>query len=240
MGKNAPFYRRYPPRIPFKEQDQRVFISDDPPFVYFRIPKAANTNIVATLYYARHGHLDAPRKEIISYKLATRSPGDLAESEVDLILSATSFSVVRNPYTRFLSAYLNKMNQAHDVRHKVLTALGKPADHEVSIDEFIGYLEDGGIRQDGHWCPQSWLIPIGVRNLTHLGRVETLEADVEAILADIFGRPIAFQNYNGGQSRANDRIADYVTGDRQARIFRLYEEDFDELRYPAALPTVPA
>lgn len=236
MGKSSPFYRRFPPKTRFKELDQRIFISNDPPFVYFRIPKAANTNVIATLYFARHGNLEAPRREILAHKVSGLRPVDLTEDEVDRVLSAPSFSVVRNPYTRFLSAYINKMTRARDVRHKVLAALGKAEGESVSIDEFIGYLEDGGLRDDGHWCPQSWLIPVGARSLTYLGRIESIESDVEKILTGIYGRPIPFQNYNGGRSQSNDQVGMYLTADRKARIYRLYEEDFDELNYPTSLP----
>jgi hypothetical protein len=234
--RETPFYQRFPARQMVGKVDRHVCISDDPAFIYFRISKAANTNVTATLFYARHGHLNVGIDDINAYKLSFRRPSDLSEAEVDGLLDThPSFAVVRNPYARFLSAYLGKIANKTREKEKVAAWLGRELDQPILIEEFLDYLEQGGILRDPHWCRQTDMILIGVGRLRHLVRTESVERDLPPVLAEIFGRPIPFQNFNKRVRHASRRAPDLLSDELLARLHRLYRVDFRELGYPKKL-----
>lgn len=231
-----PFYQRFPARVSVKKLDQRICVSDDPEFVYFRIPKAANTNVIASLYYAVHGNLDVSINVVNQYKMSFRRPSGLSEFEVGSLLSThVSFTVVRNPFARLLSVYLEKLVYGTTLKAPTLERLGKGPDGDISIDEFLEFLEGGGLRKDLHWCRQVDLVPVGIDKLSFVGRVESIAADVGGILSSIFGRPCIFRDFHQRRTNAASRIHEFLTPERQKKIVRLYGEDFEQLAYSTNL-----
>src|SRR5690606_32687066 len=84
-----PFYRRYPPRFPVSVIDFRISIDHAARFCYFRIPKAANTTIIARLYMEQNGlrEVDPSRLPDIKLNGYTR-PSRLSRAEVDRVMSS--------------------------------------------------------------------------------------------------------------------------------------------------------
>lgn len=239
--KRSPFFARYPAKTLLRAVDRRICISDDPPFVYFRIPKAANTNVIATLFYAQHGHLDVSLRTVNAHKTSFRNASSLSADEVDSLLqSHTTFSVVRNPYTRFLSGYLEKLAEKRGPgagpRDKVVHWLDRDPKQPILIDEFLDYLEQGGRGKDPHWMLQSNLIPIGPERLDFIGRIESIGRDVPQILRKVFGRDIPFQTFNRNATSAGRRAPQMLTADHIARLKRIYAEDFERLGYSTVFP----
>lgn len=228
----SPFFRRYPTRLK-AGADSRCALSDEHGFAYFRVPKAANTNVMASIYFAVHGHLDVPFQEWLPYKVSFRRPSSLSEEEVERFFKTyTTFSVVRDPATRTLSAYFNKIARQSREKPIVASRLGRPVEQPISFDEFLAFLEDGGRDLNPHWSRQVDLIPVGVERLDYLGRVENLDDDIAAILSSIFGRPLTLKNFNKHGTEATKRATSQLSADDRDRIYRLYDEDYHQLGYP--------
>lgn len=102
------------------------------------------------------------------------------------------FAIVRNPWDRLTSAYLNKFVKPIDIEQS--SSPGKqvveehyqgknfPVDYSrgITFKEFIEYLLTHKNEEiDGHWQPQSMFI--NQNKFDYLGRIETLDTDFAAI-----------------------------------------------------------
>ncbi|HDS05874.1 MAG TPA: hypothetical protein ENN95_02410, partial [Deltaproteobacteria bacterium] len=106
----APYYKKYPPKLKIESIDKRAMISERFKFAYYRIPKAANSTVIATLHCCEYGEVadSLKMKELKTHTYI--KPSQLNRKKADVLLDDYfKFTVVRNPYARFLSAYLNKI-----------------------------------------------------------------------------------------------------------------------------------
>lgn len=234
--RKTPFYRRFPPAVPVMMLETRCCISHKPPFIYFRIPKAANTTVMATIYEADRGTFDVGETALNEYKESFVRPSSLTAQQVTSLLDThITFSIFRNPYSRLVSAYLDKIAGNKAEKRKVANALGRTPSDRVTFDEFLAYLETGGLRGDAHWAPQVDLVPIGVKALHHHGYVESISEDVQRIISAIFSSPVEMRRFSPRPTNAREKVREFLEGPQRRRVHALYEEDFDRLGYPASL-----
>jgi hypothetical protein len=230
-----PFYRRYPPRFPVSVIDFRISIDHAARFCYFRIPKAANTTIIARLYMEQNGlrEVDPSRLPDIKLNGYTR-PSRLSRAEVDRVMSSYfRFTFVRNPYVRVLSAYFDKIAGRDERRQNMVrNALGRPDGSSISFTDFLDYLEHcGGLGADPHWAPQAHVITVDARSLDFVGKVERLAADLDHVLTRLFGKACGDPgDFTENRTGAAERLG-LLDQAASRRIHRLYEEDFDTFRY---------
>src|SRR5210317_1943901 len=86
----APFYRRFPPRLSPNIVDSRIAVSRDLSYCYFRIPKAANSTIIASLNRASFSGEQPSRYELRLLKTDTYlRPSRLARKDLDRLLQTT-------------------------------------------------------------------------------------------------------------------------------------------------------
>lgn len=161
--------------------------------------------------------------------------------------------MVRDPYSRALSAYLDKVERYIDL-------LGKPfaGDYfqfvtadierfrclrldckrfpEVNFEVFLLWLRDGGVRftNDEHWATQATLLRHPRVTFDFIGRFENFAADSEKLLSMMnCSEPLPSQEkINFPPTRAAERLATYVTPLAQAMIEEIYKEDFEAFGYP--------
>lgn len=215
-----PFYRRFPFSSPvsLRSADRRGCVDFELGIFYNRVPKAANSTVIVNLARERHGE-DIPSR---TAKRLFRRPAELARSEVQQIEDLFRFTFVRNPYTRLLSAYLDKVERKALMRGRA-----------SSFGEFVDYLERGGLYRNLHWAPQHALLLLPTERFEFIGRVEQLEADLAMVLerarGDIRKDPVrsALDNSTG----ASTRVAEYYTPDIRDRVRRLYARDFETFGY---------
>ncbi|MCW8125942.1 sulfotransferase family protein [Microbulbifer halophilus] len=195
-------------------------------FCYFRIPKAANSTAMRTLaHHCGYDIRNDPGGNAAKGRFkALPTPGSLA--------GACTFTVVRNPYSRIVSAWRSKTAVPRMVRKYRLHPAGKPQ-RVYTLLEFLQRLEDDLLMANAHWVPQHELIPLPVESLSHVGKVETLEADLGRIVNDIFGCPLELHTRQSDRQRADDYVRSQLAPAERQLIQRLYARDF-ELFYPDA------
>src|SRR5439155_25103731 len=119
---------------------------------------------------------------------------------------AFTFSFVRNPFTRILSAFLDKIATRTPKFQKILGLDGQA----ISFREFLERLDDGYLMKNVHWAPQSELIPMAPGQLSFLGHVETIEPDLGEVMERIFGPgENRILRRTAGATLAKDRLSEF-------------------------------
>lgn len=240
----SPFYQKYPPLGNIFYLDQCTVVSLKSKFIYSRIPKAANSTVMATIYNAEDGKGVFSRDEMNSLKMGTYPRcHSLSKTDVLSLKEFFIFTVIRNPYTRILSAYrdkirisssFNKYGTRPIIRKQIQKFLKKDANYEISFSEFLDFLEFGnGLDQNYHWSPQVSLLAFPINLYSYIGKFETLEKDLKLITENIFGSEKPIISWNPHSTQVN---IDIVTNPElrevdQQRIRKLYEEDFKTFGY---------
>jgi hypothetical protein len=227
---HAPFYKKYPPRnrAMLAEINQRTVVDRRRGFIYFRIPKAANSTVMVNLAEAdMRGQETSKHVKRAFARVDTLSKQEVAELSSRFFL----FTVVRNPYSRLVSSFLDKIARGKR-SGQVLLALDKPAGADIGFLEFCRYLQRGGVDDDPHWYRQVDLIPCGPAMLNTFGRTENLGEDLSEILRRINGvAPKELTSWAPHQTGANSKLAQFYC-DESLRIVReVYAEDFSAFGY---------
>lgn len=221
----TPFYRRYPYKggISINSADDRGCVDMELGFFYNRIPKAANSTVVTNLALLRFGR-EIPSR---TAKKMFRTPSALQADEVSRFSSLFTFTVVRNPYTRTLSAYLDKVERRALRDNK-----------ESSFRDFLYSLQKGKLYSNAHWAPQSALLLLSDDQLDFIGKVESIDTDLSFIKEKLQGKDPEkpFKSFLNNSTGASRKIASYYDTETAHLVRTLYREDFDTFGYPDRLP----
>ena len=219
-----PFYRRYPYTggLSIGSADARGCLDLALGCFYNRMPKAANSTVTTTLARLREGR-DITSK--VAKKLFD-TPGQLRSDQMAAFDALFKFTVVRNPFTRVLSAYLDKVERPQP------QALGR-----TGFADFISGLERGRLLGNGHWAPQRAMLLIPVERLDFIGRVETLEADLVHVQQRLCpDRAATMKSFLANATGSRDKLAQYYDASLVDRVRRLYQADFETFGYADTSP----
>ncbi len=236
------FYRRYSPftlpfcRTPLNVANSEAVIDIKRKFLYNRIPKSANTTLMAALSEGNKDKENISELQISKrYKKSHRCPSELKRGEFKEMGNIFKFLFVRNPYRRTLSAYLEKIRIDPEKRKKYLKkapGLLKKYGTSPSFYDFCRYLDEGGLYRDRHWAPQTSLLVIPPKEFDFTGRVENIEEDFNTVASRVEalkGRKITARL--GVPTGASDKLLKYYTHNASDIIYRLYREDFETFGY---------
>lgn len=162
------------------------------------------------------------------------------------------FACVRDPYSRILSAYLNKVESRllsgnnfppEDFFLKIVSDIqdfwrdNLPTSEypKISFEVFLLWIRDSNsyFTQDEHWRPQSELLCIDSVNFNFIGRFETLAVDAQHILSEM-NCDIPFpsqKNIKFAPTNANAKIGDYYSPAAINILNEIYAPDFANLNY---------
>jgi dermatan 4-sulfotransferase 1 len=232
-----PVLRNRDRRVPVEWIDSRGAVPPSGRYCYFRIPKCANSTVVRTLsWYDPDLSLDETDFTGGTAKDEFRPLSDVPCLTVrGFTCRRFCFTFVRNPYTRLLSAYLDKMQ--NDRFQWVADRLGKKNVRECSFSEFVSFLENEGLFGNVHWIPQTSLLPVPVDSLALVGSVEALNDGLSSVVNTLFGP----DTWSGSRDREHNRkgalekVRSYYVEDLEARVFALYRKDFEVFGYPRLL-----
>ena len=178
--------------------------------------------------------------------------GDLLAQEETLLLT-----MVRNPFTRVLSAYLDKIARRIDAQKTAerrpdrvfddmvasidayRREMGSAAPEQISFEVFLRWVEAGQSPDcaNEHWAPQSTLIGRWTDRFHGIGRFEAMDRDAPLILQSM-GAAFPFPTQTDVRfpaTDAADRIEQFFTDDAVERVRRIYAADFAAFGYPTTL-----
>ncbi|CAN5675178.1 hypothetical protein BH23PSE1_BH23PSE1_16720 [soil metagenome] len=226
-----PFYRRFPYRGPMGlfKVDPRGAYSPADGFFFNRIPKAANSTVMATL--AAHSRYRRPFGGERDKQRFLR-PSRLLPRDVERIAGGVfAFTFVRDPYRRVLSAFADKIVQRRPQSRRFFAWLGGDDGAPPRFADFLRFLEAGGLLTDAHWAPQCHLMLLPLERLDLVGRVESLETDLAHVLRAVFGTAAGAPVQSGPRTDSHAMIARCYTPEAASSVERLYAADFAAFGY---------
>ncbi len=217
---------------PLDIADARSFVSHRARYLYIRIPKAANTSVVRALLdrFPEPG-LDPTRLD--DAKGGATHLGDLGLGDLPRLRGYLAFTVVRDPYARTLSAFLDKFKPGKRYVSLYGPRIAARDGGALSFRGFCRYLAEGGEAENAHWMRQTRLTGLADR-LDIVGRVESLDVDLARILATIGGGGAPAPSGRAGPdpTHAVDRLGEYYDAETRAIVETVYAEDFSAFGYP--------
>lgn len=203
--------------------------------VYNRIRKSANTTMSAFLAELEYGAISSDPTVV---KRSIRHPYDLGWSDAKRIPDYYSLLVVREPYARILSAWLNKLEGPAPAHFRRFPGYGLSGPE--GFEAFVRWLDNGGLRAKRHWTPQADLLMQPVEKFSRIARVENLPHDIAGCLRDLgldpspasrLDSPHKVEAGTAKITKAADRLSAYYTDTSREIVGRLYRMDFEMFGY---------
>lgn len=146
----------------------------------------------------------------------------------------TTFTFVKNPFSRVLSAYLDKVKNKLPDSVDLYTAAGKTFDDEFSFDAYIRTLDQiisSGARIDKHFRPQSFQCGQGKLKIDFVGYVENFKDDFREITSKIGFADSEIVLGVSHSTKAQTLLRDFYGPAEIEIVQRIYKNDFDIFGY---------
>ena len=145
--------------------------------------------------------------------------------------------IVRNPYSRLLSAFLDKFRQEKFI--------GKYGSFELSPEgfrRFVSWLQMGGLTRNGHWNLQSDRLLMPLAKFDAVIRFENYEAEIKRFLnsrnietaTDTLNKRYSVGSDHG--TAATSLLEKYYSPELAEEVYELFKKDFENLSYSKVFP----
>ncbi len=243
----GPVTREYVKSMGWRSVNFHTHISLVHRYVYVEVPKAGCGTMKATLGALEGARLnpthaqrfqDKPHNGVKSgaHVRPYQLPVDLLE-EVFTSPGYHRFTVVRDPASRVLSGYLEKMHQGLRQSEPILdvieTATGsRPGAADVTLSTFLDVIGDQPSRdQDPHWRRQTDHIGWGIVPYDAVIHLEDLDASWGRI-AELTRTPDLTESfYCRNSTGASAKVDEYFDDVTRAQVRDIYARDYAELGY---------
>lgn len=200
---------------------------------YNRIKKNANSSTVMLL-----SEFESGRKPDV--RLAKTSSLHMRKATPMQVWRAREyhyFVIVRDPYSRLLSAFLNKFSKAEYRRQ-----FGEFALDREGFRAFVAWLGNGGLDKDPHWDLQKNMLFMPLPNYDSVLRFEEYPQCFANLLVsrgirlpETFETTLATVNLET-RTRARSKMAAFYDDDIAVMARTLFGADFDTLLYDPSTP----
>jgi hypothetical protein len=158
---------------------------------------------------------------------------DCSVREISHVSVRRTFTMVRNPFARALSAYLSKIGQRKDsdlfVWNIFRERFALAADARPSFDDYLEMIEREPVEMmDIHWAPQVRNLMQPAARIDDIFYLESIE-ELHVFLEQWSNMPVARSDV--GKRDAVDKMAHYYTPRAIERVRRIYADDFDIFGY---------
>ncbi len=145
-------------------------------------------------------------------------------------------SFVRNPYTRLLSGYRDKIRKPHYRRELLgLMGMSQDAEYTPSFGNFVHTVTaQADYAMNPHWRPQTSQILYDLIDYSFLGRFEDYDNEFIRLFGylGIAGDDIpARRNLNWNQDNQGVNLDAFYTPELKDRVYQRYRTDFEQLGY---------
>jgi hypothetical protein len=217
-------------------------------YMYVEVPKAGCGTMKATL-----GGLEAARMGPAMVARVQENPHDrmkatpfvkpfqLPPAVLEDVLTSREFArftVVREPASRLLSGYLEKvgqgLKQSRGIVEDLKTSTGEEiAPEDVTLAQFVDVVSAQESReQDPHWRRQADHLGLGIIDYDAVIHLENLDASW-ARIGELTGIvDLQEQFYCRNSTGAGARMGEYYSPELLAKVADTYARDYDLLDYP--------
>ena len=217
-------------------------VSDQTKTIYFGIPKTGCSSIRRSLQYLEVNAETELLPEIVHDKKNSPLSGLYTHSQnAESLLYANDyfkFTFVRNPFTRILSAYLDKFVHNTWERNIRISDLGYDSSYNFTFTHFLNYVNDQQKNLlDIHWIPQCYLLPENLDLLNFIGRFENFTEEWQLVFKNICDRSNLIDSNTSSldvvwhTTNANQLLHSYYTEECIQIVQSVYEEDFKLFNY---------
>lgn len=226
-----------------------TWVSPQYRYFYMGVPKAASSKVKMVLQELEGNPLPpnpfgvhARTAEGITFvpRLSDFKPDEALE----ILTSPTwfRFTFVRNPYSRLVSAYRQKVMNLNTpwvgFREAIRAAAGHPTPsgappRMVAFQDFVRYVrQQPDAQRDGHWRSQAGILCIDAIDYDFIGKQETFAADFTRVL-DRFGAAEDVKTLVSEVVGASLAVHDAAAYDPEcaALVYEMYREDFETFSY---------
>jgi hypothetical protein len=205
-------------------------------YIYVETPKVACTKIKHVLQSAELNSIsDLDQNIIHNRKLSPLLAPSVNIQDFESALNNENyfkFCFVRNPFSRALSAWLDKFVYNHDERNRLLPSLGFPLGAEPSFHDFLCAIKE---RSDGdrdiHWASQNFLLSPSKVHYSFVGRFENFKRDF-SIIGDYLkiNKFLSFSDTKHS-TNAGALISSHFGKEETKLVQLIYEPDFLSFGY---------
>ncbi len=223
-----------PAEMTFGRFFSSAYVSTRRRFVYVKNDKVGSSFIIRSLTASekkadrlkhRTPFLDRRRSPMLTPAELTRRQWDEA------LASYFVFTFCRNPFSRILSCYLDRIVDRDESYFVLKKRIGFAGDRQPTFPEFLEMLgEEGVLDLDTHWKPQHRNIALDYYDYSFIGHFEDLATEFPNLLRWLYGRKARLGEVRQGTAAAS-QLADHYD-DHATRLVRdLYRKDFELFGY---------
>ena len=238
-------------RVGWRSVNLHTHISLVNRYVYIEVPKAGCGTMKSTLggmEAARMGPAmvgrvqDAPHDRMAATPFV--KPFQLSPATLEDVLAGPDFrrfTVVREPASRLLSGYLEKIRQGLKQSEPIVEALQRKnkglTAQDVTLAQFLDVVcGQKSIDQDPHWRRQVDQVGFGVVPFDAVIHLEELDRSWGRI-GELTSTPGLKENYFCKFSTgAGSKIADYYNAELSAQVAKAYAQDYAAFGYSVPRP----
>jgi len=184
---------------------RRNIISHKYRFLFWGIPKCATTTMIK--YFITEKEMDYQANKLIF-------------SSTKFKKNYFNWTIVRNPFSRLVSAYKNKVKNTKPEVIKYHKKFGIFID--ITFDEFVNKIKDGV--WESHWYPMFNYVP---RKIHYVCKLEKLYEDIDYV-REILEIPKLKIPHAG---KTDNDWQKYYNENTKRLIIKLYEKDFKLFNY---------
>jgi hypothetical protein len=229
--------------VPPENVNYSIHISLKDKYIYVETPKAACSTMKLSLISLELGY-DFPLEEQTSGYIHLRdwspllTPKQVVSFTRLLALPFLKFCFVRNPFTRVLSAYLDKIRRKTLQKKKWLSLFGnREPSAPITFSEFLMSVgrQPVGL-MDSHWRPQYFQTFQQHISYDLVGRFETFSKDF-LTLTKLLGhdRPLHMRRDANHKTDAASLLHDFYSEETEQLVQSIYEVDFEHFGYSTNL-----
>lgn len=231
---------------------QSSYVSLKHKYLYVEVPKAACTTLKYLIHRienlppipATFDRLPETRMYMFIHdreRFQMPSLASLPETKARSVLRGREyyrFAFVRNPYSRLVSAWKNKLYFVEPGMENTYLAIKNAFPNNVSgkyisFDVFIQYVLQHE-RLDScnpHYRLQVKLLYDGAIDYDYIGKVENYRDDIENVLRDIGVSNMNQANHGAGNESEPGDWRSYYTEELASLVYSMYEDDFQRFSY---------